>query len=359
MMVSSISTTTGSSSSSNAPSPTSPGVAPLSPASSSSSSSYSRSPTKRPALLLSLSPPPLKKRRRVLMNDDSDPTIDALGGVSTLPNFLNFPSFDDESQLQQRQQQQKLSSSTLPTAGGNNTNDIPRTTLNRRTRCVVESTKDDQEGMMHEQPSAAASAALETKDCCNEEPLRDDQGEGQSCEQHDGRHEEEQPQVKSSVSSSSHCLQQLGSSSSFMTMSMSMKELTSPCSLLRRLSLTNIAGTAEASSSAAPAAPLPSSLSSPSYHRATVRPITRSSFDCLKMPELPDFMVDHTDCGANTGSRRSSCVGTEAAAAASGAAAAAAGASPPRNLHAREDRRRKSATTATFDYLATALRLSL
>jgi len=294
------------------------------------------------------------------MNDDSDPTIDALGGVSTLPNFLNFPSFDDESQLQQRQQQQKLSSSTLPTAGGNNTNDIPRTTLNRRTRCVVESTKDDQEGMMHEQPSAAASAALETKDCCNEEPLRDDQGEGQSCEQHDGRHEEEDPaQENSSVSSSSRCLQQLGSSPSFMTMSMSMKDLTSPCSLLRRLSLTNIAGTAEASSSAAPAAPLPSSLSSPSYHRATVRPITRSSFDCLKMPELPDFMVDHTDCGANTGSRRSSCVGTEAAAAASGAAAAAAGASPPRNLHAREDRRRKSATTATFDYLATALRLSL
>ena len=212
-------------------------------------------------------------------------------------------------------------------------------------------------------PAAASTLALETNatDCCNEEPPRDDPFEGQSCEHHDGRHEEELRDAvsSSSYSSSSHCLQQLSSSASFMAMSMSMKELTSPCGLLRRLSLTNIACTTEASSSAAPptseAEPLPSSLSNPSCDRTTIRPITRSSFDCLRMPDLPDFMVDQMDCGDNnTGSRLNSCVGTEGT-----AASAAAGASPPRSLHAREDRRRKSATAATFDYLATALRLSL
>ena len=304
------------------------------------------------------------------MDGDADPTtIDALGsGVTTLPNFLNFPSFDDNGDASSQDRQRRKQSSSTDGVNNIDTDDIPRTMLNRRTRCVLELPTDEQQEEMtgQEQPSSAASTtALETTSpdfCCYEEPPRDDQCEGQSCEQHDGRDEEE----RAAASSSSDCFQQLGRSTSFMTMSMSMKELTSPCGLLRRLSLTNIAGTAETSSSssssssapppAAEPAPLPSSLTNPSCHRTTIRPITRSSFDCLKMPDLPDFMVDQTDCGAATGSSRSSCAGMEAATSSS---AATAGASPPRNLHARDDRRRKSATTATFDYLATALRLSL
>ena len=298
------------------------------------------------------------------MNDADPTTIDAIG-VSTLPNFLNFPSFDDydgDESSQSRHRRKQSSTSLSAAAGVNNTNDIPRTMLNRRTRFVRELTKDEKQEEMavHEQQSSAASTALETtfSDFCYEEPPRVDQCEGQSCEQLDGRDEEE----PAAVSSSSRCLQHLGRSGSFMAMSMSMKELASPCGLLRRLSLTNNAGTAEASSSrsapppAAEPAPLPSSLTNPSCHRTTIRPITRSSFDCLKMPDLPDFMVDQTACGAATGSSRSSCAGKEAAPSSS---AATAGASPPRNLLAREERRRKSATTATFDYLATALRLSL
>jgi hypothetical protein len=108
---------------------------------------------------------------------------------------------------------------------------------------------------------------------------------------------------------------------------------------LRRLSLGNLPSLGDFSSGSGVSDDDNSSSLSSGCQRAAVRPITERTFDCLKMPDLDIY--EHVDAGDSK------------------PATSAAAASPPRNLHAPEERRRKSATAATFDYLATALRLSL